>query len=130
MMTPRVKKLREQSLAAVPSVSGERAKLITEFYKSPEANRVSPAVQHALAFKHILSHKTIVFNDGELIVGERGHGAQGHADLPRGHLPQRPGPPDPRFPAEDLVQVRRRSSGRSTRRRSSPSGAASPSATG
>jgi formate C-acetyltransferase len=72
MMTPRVKKLREQSLAAVPSVSGERARLVTEFYKSPEANRVSPAVQHALAFKHILSHKTIVFNDGELIVGERG----------------------------------------------------------
>ncbi len=71
-MTPRVKKLREQSLAAVPTVSGERAELITEFYKSPEANRVSPAVQHALAFKHILANKTIVINDGELIVGERG----------------------------------------------------------
>ena len=71
-MTSRVKKLRDQSLAAVPSVSGERAELITEFYKSPEANRVSPAVQHALAFKHILANKTIVFNDDELIVGERG----------------------------------------------------------
>ncbi len=72
MMTPRVKKLRDQSLAAVPSISGERAKLITEFYKSLEASRVSPAVQHALAFRHILANKTIVFNDGELIVGERG----------------------------------------------------------
>jgi len=71
-MTPRVQKLREQSLAAVPTVSGERAELITEFYKSAEANRVSPAVQHALAFKHILANKTIVINDGELIVGERG----------------------------------------------------------
>ena len=73
MMTARVKKLRDQSLKAVPSISGERAKLITEFYKSPEAGRVSPAVQHAMAFKHILAHKTIVFNSGELIVGERGH---------------------------------------------------------
>ncbi|MCX6559190.1 MAG: glycyl radical protein [Candidatus Aminicenantes bacterium] len=72
-MTARVKKLRDQSLRAVPSISGERAKLITEFTKSPEAGRVSPAVQHALAFKHILAHKTIVFNPGELIVGERGH---------------------------------------------------------
>jgi trans-4-hydroxy-L-proline dehydratase len=71
-MNARVKKLRDQSLNAVPTVSGERAKLITEFYKTPEASRVSPAVQHALAFKHILSHKTIVFNDDELIVGERG----------------------------------------------------------
>ncbi len=73
MMTARVKKLRDQSLKAVPSISGERARLITEFYKSPEAGRVAPAVAHALAFKHILAHKTIVFNAGELIVGERGH---------------------------------------------------------
>ncbi len=71
-MTPRVKKLRKQSLDAVPSISGERAKLITEFYKSLEANRVSPPVQHALAFKYILENKTVVVNDGELIVGERG----------------------------------------------------------
>ncbi len=73
MMSARVKKLRDQSLKAVPSISGERAKLITEFYKSPEAGRVSPAVAHALAFKHILASKTVVFNTGELIVGERGH---------------------------------------------------------
>ncbi len=73
MMTARVKKLRDQSLKAVPSISAERAKLITEFYKSPEAGRVPPAVAHALAFKHILAHKTVVFNPGELIVGERGH---------------------------------------------------------
>ena len=71
-MTPRVRKLREQSLKAVPSISDERARLITEFYKSPEANRVSPAIQHALAFKYILEHKTLCLNDSELIVGERG----------------------------------------------------------
>ncbi len=72
-MTPRVKKLRDQSMNAVPSISGERARLITEFYKSPEAGHVTAAEAHALAFKHVLSGKTIVFNAGELIVGERGH---------------------------------------------------------
>jgi formate C-acetyltransferase len=71
-MTPRVKKLRDQSLAAVPSVSGERARLVTEFYKSPESGKHGPALQHALAFRHILENKAVVFNDGELIVGERG----------------------------------------------------------
>ncbi len=71
-MTPRVKKLRVQSLKAIPSITGERANLITEFYKTNEANRVSPPVQHALAFKHILENKVVVINDGELIVGERG----------------------------------------------------------
>ena len=73
MMTERVKKLREQSLAAVPSISGDRARLITEFYRSPEAGGVSPAVAHALAFKHIMAGKRLCFNKGELIVGERGH---------------------------------------------------------
>ena len=71
-MNERVKKLREQSLNAVPTVTGERAKLITEYYKSPEAGRVSRAEQHAAAFKHILARKKICISDGELIVGERG----------------------------------------------------------
>jgi len=71
-MNERVKKLREQSLKAVPSITDERAKLITEFTKSPEAGRQSYAMQHAMAFKHILEHKAIGVNDGELIVGERG----------------------------------------------------------
>ena len=66
-MTPRVKKLRDKSLKAVPSITGERARLITEFYKSPEAGRVSPPVQHALAFKHILEHKAVVIDDGEIV---------------------------------------------------------------
>ncbi len=73
MMTDRVKKLRKQSLDAVPSISGDRARLITEFYKSPEATKSSPAVAHALAFKHIMAGKRLCFNAGELIVGERGH---------------------------------------------------------
>ncbi|HQF96953.1 MAG TPA: pyruvate formate lyase family protein, partial [Candidatus Aminicenantes bacterium] len=71
-MTERVKKLRERSLAAVPSISGERAALLTSFYRSPEAGRCSPAVAHALAFKRIMAEKTVCLEDGELIVGERG----------------------------------------------------------
>jgi formate C-acetyltransferase len=71
-MNERVKKLREQSLNAVPTITAERAKLITEFYKSPEACRLSYAMQHALAFKHILAKKSVCINDGEVIVGERG----------------------------------------------------------
>lgn len=71
-MNDRVKKLREQSLNAIPSITAERAKLITEFYKSPEAGRMSYTMQHAMAFKHILENKAIGINAGELIVGERG----------------------------------------------------------
>ena len=71
-MNERIKKLREQSLGAKPSISSERARLVTEFYKSNVAQRVSAPVQRALAFKHILENKVICINQGELIVGERG----------------------------------------------------------
>jgi len=71
-MNERVRKLREQSLSAQPTITSERAKLVTEFYQSPEAYRLSTPMQHALAFKHILAKKSICLNEGELIVGERG----------------------------------------------------------
>jgi pyruvate formate-lyase/glycerol dehydratase family glycyl radical enzyme len=71
-MNERIKKLRKQSLSSTPCISPERARLITEFYKSDAANRVSAPVQRALAFKHILENKAICINAGELIVGERG----------------------------------------------------------
>ncbi|MGZ5469134.1 MAG: trans-4-hydroxy-L-proline dehydratase, partial [Candidatus Aminicenantales bacterium] len=71
-MNERITMLREQTLAAKPTISAERARLITEFYKRPETRDLSLPMQHAQAFKHIMESKTIVFNDGELIVGERG----------------------------------------------------------
>ena len=71
-MNERIRKLREQTLAAKPTISAERALLVTEFYKRPETRGLSMPMQHALAFKSIMEKKTIVFNDGELIVGERG----------------------------------------------------------
>jgi len=67
----RVAGLREQSLAAVPSISIERACLMTEFYRQ-NASLVSTPVQRALSFEYLLEHKTICINPGELIVGEKG----------------------------------------------------------
>ncbi len=71
-MNERIERLRRQSLDAAPTVSLERAQLLTEFYRSGKAERVSVPVARALAFKHLLENKEICINDGELIVGERG----------------------------------------------------------
>lgn len=71
-MQARVKKLREQSLAARPKISPERARLMTEFYQSDVADSVSIPVKRALAFKYVLENKALHIHDGELIVGERG----------------------------------------------------------
>jgi formate C-acetyltransferase len=71
-MNERIRKLRRQTLDARPTISAERAKLLTDFYKTPEGRNASYAMQHALAFKHIMENKHVVFNEGELIVGERG----------------------------------------------------------
>ena len=70
-MSPRVKRLREESLAAEPVISPERARLITEFYRNDRGSRSAP-VTRALAFAHLLANKEIWIGDGELIVGEKG----------------------------------------------------------
>ena len=71
-ISPRVKKLRDQSLNAVEKISAERALLITQFYKSDEARELSAPVKRARAFEYLLKNKKICINEGELIVGERG----------------------------------------------------------
>ncbi|MHA2308266.1 MAG: pyruvate formate lyase family protein, partial [Candidatus Heimdallarchaeaceae archaeon] len=71
-MNERVKKLREQSINAIPSLSLERALLLTDFYQSGVIEKVSIPIARALAFKYLLENKEICINDGELIVGERG----------------------------------------------------------
>jgi len=70
-MTDRVAHLRQQSLDAVPAISTERAKLMTEFYKQ-NMGAISVPVQRAMAFQYLMERKTICINDGELIVGEKG----------------------------------------------------------
>jgi trans-4-hydroxy-L-proline dehydratase len=70
-MTSRTAQLRQQSLDAPPRLSGERARLITEFYQA-NAGIHSVPVMRAKSFLHLCQHKTIYLGDGELIVGERG----------------------------------------------------------
>ena len=71
-ISPRVKKLRDQSLNAVEKINAERALLMTQFYKSDEARELSAPVKRAKAFEYLLKNKKICINEGELIVGERG----------------------------------------------------------
>ena len=71
MMTDRVKRLREQSLNAVPRISMERAQIVDSVYKKYEG-KVSIPVLRALVLKEIMSNKELCINEGELIVGERG----------------------------------------------------------
>jgi formate C-acetyltransferase len=71
-MNKRVARLREQSVQAPPTISSERAELMTAFYQSGAALRESVPVCRALAFKHLMENKTVCINDGELIVGEKG----------------------------------------------------------
>ncbi|GAB6136959.1 trans-4-hydroxy-L-proline dehydratase [Halanaerobaculum tunisiense] len=71
MKTERVKKLREQSLNAVPRISMERAKIVDEVYKEYQGT-VSTPVLRGLVLKELMSQKELCINEGELIVGERG----------------------------------------------------------
>ncbi len=69
-MNERVAELRRRSLETKPYISGERAKLITEFYRN--CGYESAPIKRALAFKYLMENKAICINEGELIVGERG----------------------------------------------------------
>jgi len=70
-MTERVARLRDRSRKAVPTLSTERAELLTEFYRQ-RREPVSTVGERALAFEHLMEYKTIYIDDGELIVGEKG----------------------------------------------------------
>ncbi len=70
-MNDRVSRLRRESLDAVPSVSIERALLLTEFYRGNEGRWPAPLMR-AHAFHHLCAHKQLFLGHGELIVGERG----------------------------------------------------------
>jgi len=70
-MSERTDKLRRLSLKTPPTISGERARLVTEFYQANNG-RYSVPVMRARNFLYLCEHKTIYIGDGELIVGERG----------------------------------------------------------
>ncbi len=79
-MNERVAALREASLTARETISAERARLITEYYKS--APLQSAPMMRAEAFRHILENKEVVILEGELIVGERGPAAKASPTCP------------------------------------------------
>jgi formate C-acetyltransferase len=70
-MNKRTAKLRQLSLDTPPSLSAERAVLLTEFYQANEGLFSAP-VMRSQSFLHLCRHKTIYLGEGELIVGERG----------------------------------------------------------
>ncbi len=71
-MRERIRTLREATLRAKPTISSERARLVTECCGQPETQRESVPVQRALVFKHVMANKLLHVGDDELIVGERG----------------------------------------------------------
>ncbi|HOX13589.1 MAG TPA: glycyl radical protein [Spirochaetia bacterium] len=70
-MSERIRELREESFTARPSVSAERARILTDVYRNNEG-KVSVPVLRALAFKGLCERKTVYLDPRELIVGERG----------------------------------------------------------
>ncbi len=70
-ISARVRKLRQQSLNAVESLSSERAELLTEFYEQ-DLGLISIPMQRAMAFAYLIEHKAVTIGKGELIVGEKG----------------------------------------------------------
>ena len=71
-MNERLQRLRQQSLDTHPSVSIERAVLLTDFYRENIGKYPQPVLR-AKAYYHLCANKTVYIGDEELIVGERGH---------------------------------------------------------
>ncbi len=70
-LSPRVTRLRDKSLHAVPTVTADRALLVTEFYACAETSTPAPLLR-ARAYQHLCDHKQIYLGADELIVAERG----------------------------------------------------------
>jgi trans-4-hydroxy-L-proline dehydratase len=70
-MNDRTTRLRERSLTTPPSISAERAQLVTRFHATG-VDEFSPPLRRALAFGYICERKSISIGADELIVGDRG----------------------------------------------------------
>jgi trans-4-hydroxy-L-proline dehydratase len=69
-MTERVARLRQQSLDRKPTLSSERAELMTSFYRDAPAAPLP--ILRALSFQYLMERKALCILPDELIVGERG----------------------------------------------------------
>ncbi len=70
-VTPRIARLRQESFDTQPSLSIERARIETQFYKENEGKYSIPVLR-AMNFLELCKKKTIYIGPDELIVGERG----------------------------------------------------------
>jgi formate C-acetyltransferase len=70
-MNERIRRLRKETFDAEPSLSIERARIETQFYRENEGKYPIPILR-ALNFLEICKRKTIYIGKEELIVGERG----------------------------------------------------------
>ena len=70
VMTERVARLRQQSLDRKPTLSSERAELMTAFYRDAPAAPLP--ILRALSFQYLMERKALCILPDELIVGERG----------------------------------------------------------
>ena len=70
MLSNRIKTLHEKAIHAQPTVSLDRARLVTEFYRKPS---VEPfMLRKAYAFEYILMNKQIYIDDEAILVGNHG----------------------------------------------------------
>lgn len=80
-MNERVKKLRKQSIEAIPHIDIERAEIITQAYKKYEGSVSIPELR-ALTFRDYMEKKTLCINEDELIIGEKGDSPQASPTFP------------------------------------------------
>ena len=81
MATERVARLRRCSLDAKPSISDQRARLMTDFYCQHTELESAP-VFRARSFQYLLENEDIFIANDELIVGEKGQGPKASPTYP------------------------------------------------
>ncbi|MFC1986534.1 pyruvate formate lyase family protein, partial [Chloroflexota bacterium] len=69
VLTDRVKKRKDEYLAAIPHICAERSRLLTQSWKETDGQPV--VIRRAKLFKKILQGKNTVIRDDELIVGSQ-----------------------------------------------------------
>ncbi len=80
--SPRIATLRNNSLEAINRISSERARLVTLFYKENAHLQKPTPIMRALCLKYIFTHKSLFFEPGELIIGERGEAPKAVSTYP------------------------------------------------
>ena len=102
-MNARVTELRERSLATPPSISAERALLLTRFYRENLGRHSTPVLRRSPSAS-LCERKTITIGPDELIVGERGPAPKATPTYPELTCHSDRGPADPRQPREDQLR--------------------------